>query len=158
MEKTAILSPVTRLAQLISTPSLARIAPQWGVSLLLVLAISLGQGPWMHAHQFDHHEPHEGRPILVKAPVADHSHVKRVHSVLDFSHEDHHGAESGGREVVSDFLLKAAMSILATAWIYATWFLLFGVVSAGTFVRLFEKVRAPPSLFLLARPTRAPPQ
>jgi hypothetical protein len=158
MEKTAILLSVMRLAHPNSTPSITGIAPQWVVSLLLVLAISLGQGPWMHAHQFDHHEPHEGRTILLKATVADHSHVNGVHSVLDFSHKDHHGAEFGGWKIVSEFLLKVAISILATVFVYAAWSMVFGMVSARTVFRLSEKVRSPPLLFHLSRPTRAPPQ
>jgi len=139
-----------------SLTSIGRTAPIW--ALTLFLAIVHGQGTWLHAHQFSHNDRTNGRTVLLKAPAFEHSHVERVHSILDFSHKDHHGSEFGAWDVVPDFLVKAASDILSVAFIVAVWCLLFNVIPAGTVARLYDRVRAPPWPFHLARPIRAPPR
>lgn len=154
--KPAILSLVPRFRHSPLSGSMFRSAPIW--VLALFLAIVHGQGPWLHTHQFSHDDRADGHTVLLKAPAFEHTHVERVHSALDFSHEDHHGSAFGSWDVVPDCLLKAAIVIFSVALIAAIGFLLLSAIPAAAVARLYDRVRAPPWPPYIARPTRAPPR
>ena len=150
-EESTILLTVSCLYRALSV---AKDCPLWVI--LLSAALVFAQSMRLHVHELDHQGEGVRHGIFAEAP-ADHSHVNRVHSSADLSHDDHHEGQVVEFDVTPDVLLKVTNDILAAALLVTAFFWLSSIVFRGAPLRLPNHVRAPPSRYHLVQPTRAPP-
>jgi len=130
------------------------------VSLLLSLSLFSNQGAaLLHVHDMNHdnhNSAHHEHTITDNA--ARHSHVSKIHTVLDASHLNHHNEVALEVDISPDGVLKnLSSSLLTLAFLVFTIFFILPVVSRQLLSRPKENKLILSGRYIISPPLRAPP-